>query len=116
MSISLTQVAEEQLALARTARRGRSAYTVYGGSGHVLRQTMLALAAGEMLDDHENPGEATLHVLLGRVRLRSEEETWEGVGDDHVAIPSSRHSLEAREDSVVLLTVVAAGRIGGSGP
>jgi quercetin dioxygenase-like cupin family protein len=31
----------------------------------VLRQTVIALAAGQTLDEHENPGEATLHVLHG---------------------------------------------------
>lgn len=60
---SLTALARQQLNLAQNASSGRSAHTVYGGHEHVLRQTLIALAAGRMLDEHENPGEATVHVL-----------------------------------------------------
>ena len=66
---SLTALAREQLDLARNASSGRSSHTVYGGHEHMLRQTLIALAAGQKLDEHENPGEATVHVLYGRVRL-----------------------------------------------
>jgi quercetin dioxygenase-like cupin family protein len=36
---------------------------VFGGREHVLRQTLIALAAGHQLDEHDSPGEATVHVL-----------------------------------------------------
>ena len=68
-NISLTALAREQLVLAQNAPSGRSAHTVYGGHEHTLRQTLIALAAGRKLDEHENPGEATVYVLQGRVRL-----------------------------------------------
>jgi quercetin dioxygenase-like cupin family protein len=48
---------------------GRSAPSVYGGHEHTLRQTVIAMATGHILDEHENPGEATVQVILGRVRL-----------------------------------------------
>ena len=41
--------------------RGRSAKTVYGGREHLLRQTVIALKAGEKLAEHGNPGEATVY-------------------------------------------------------
>lgn len=104
--ISLTAVARAQLASARTASSGRSAHTVYGGHEHALRQTLIALTAGNGLDEHESPGEATLQVLEGRVRLSNADAGWEGSPGDHIVIPRTRHSLEALEDSVVLLTVV----------
>ena len=75
---SLTALAREQLELARGASSGRSSRTVYGGHEHVLRQTMIALAAGQKLDEHENPGEATVHVLQGRVKLVTNSTAWEG--------------------------------------
>lgn len=103
--ISLTQLADEHLAAARQASSGRSAHTVYGGHERALRQTLVALAAGRALDEHENPGEATLQVLSGRVRLDSPEESAEAAAGDHVVIPPSRHSLTALEDSAVLLSV-----------
>ncbi|PRC55136.1 cupin, partial [Mycobacterium sp. ITM-2017-0098] len=74
---------------------------------HALRQTVLALAEGNRLDDHESPGEATLVVLHGRVQLGTEAHVVEGVIGDFLVIPDEVHNLVAVEDSVVLLTVVA---------
>lgn len=104
--ISLTALAREQLAKAKSGSSGRSAHTVYGGHEHSLRQTLIALTAGSDLDEHESPGEATLHVVQGRVRLTDGQHHWDGSAGDHIVIPRSRHALHAAEDSVVLLTVV----------
>lgn len=102
---SLTALVRTQLQIAGEASSGRSAQTVYGGHEHVLRQTVIALSAGFILDEHENPGEATVYVLKGRVRLVAEEHTWEGSAGDLLIVPQARHSVEAVEDSAVLLTV-----------
>lgn len=102
---NLVALAGEHLAVARAASSGRSAHTLFGGHEHSLRQTIIALTAGQRLDEHESPGDATLQVLSGRVRLRSGDESWEGVPADLLAIPPSRHSLDAIEDSVILLSV-----------
>ncbi|WP_444826168.1 LuxR family transcriptional regulator [Arthrobacter sp. H41] len=75
---SLTTLARHQLDTARTASSGHSAHTVYGGHEHVLRQTMIALRSGSSLSEHENPGEATVHVLQGRVVLAAADDFWEG--------------------------------------
>jgi hypothetical protein len=66
---SLEALARVLMKSAATAPAGRAAETVYGGHEHVLRQTLIALTAGSALSEHENPGEATLQVLGGRVRL-----------------------------------------------
>jgi quercetin dioxygenase-like cupin family protein len=102
---SLTALAREQLELAQRASSGRSAATVYGGHEHTLRQTVIALGAGQVLEEHENPGEATVHVLRGRVRLAAGDTSWEGSAGDLLIVPNSLHSLEALEASAVLLTV-----------
>ena len=102
---SLTALVRHHLETARKAPSGRSAHTVYGGHEHVLRQTLIALRAGSSLDEHENPGEATLQVLRGRVTLVAGETSWNGSPGDLIVIPDSRHSVEAVEDSAVLLTV-----------
>jgi quercetin dioxygenase-like cupin family protein len=102
---SLTALVREHLERAEAASSGRSAHTVYGGHEHVLRQTLIALAAGQQLDEHESPGEATLHVLSGHVRLRAGDASWEGSTGDLLIVPDTRHALEAVETSVVLLTV-----------
>ena len=104
-SISLTTLADEQLAAARQAASGRSAHTIYGGHQHALRQTLLALAAGRSLDEHGSPGEATLQVLVGQVRLATAAQTWEGTTGDYLVVPAERHSLTALGDSAVILTV-----------
>ncbi|HEX2178297.1 MAG TPA: LuxR family transcriptional regulator [Actinomycetota bacterium] len=84
---------------------GRSAHTLYGGRGTVLRHTLIALVAGQSLADHPNPGEATVQVLRGRVRLASQRGSVEGSEGDLLVVPRERHSLEALESSAVLLTV-----------
>lgn len=106
-SVSLNSVVDEQLSLARDAHSGRAAHTVHGGSGHFLRQTVVALTSGSGLAEHDSPGEATLQVLRGRVRLNSGDDSVEGAAGDLLIIPDARHSLDALEDSAVLLTVLA---------
>ena len=76
-----------------------------GGHERVLRQTVIALVQGAALAEHANPAEATVHVLSGRVRLSAGELSWEGRSGDLIVVPDSSHSLEALEDSAVLLTV-----------
>ncbi len=103
---SLTALARQQLELAGTASSGRSASTVYGGHEHLLRQTVIALADGQSLGEHENPGEATVQVLQGRVRLTAGETCWDGSAGDLLIVPDAPHTLQALQDAVVLLTVV----------
>ncbi|MGX7680612.1 LuxR family transcriptional regulator [Jatrophihabitans sp. DSM 45814] len=103
--LSLTALVRQHLTTARAATSGRSAHTIYGGHEHVLRQTIIALTKGSVLDEHENPGEATLQVLHGRVRLSTRDASWDGSTGDHLVVPPDRHGLEAVEDAVVLLTV-----------
>jgi quercetin dioxygenase-like cupin family protein len=103
--ISLDAKARELLAQAADAGGGRAAATVMGGHEKVLRQTVIALAADATLAEHENPGEATVHVLRGRVRLAAGDQSWEGRDGDLLIVPDAPHSLHALEDSAVLLTV-----------
>jgi len=83
--VSLTALAEDQLIVARQAHSGRAARTIHGGHEHALRQTVLALLAGRELAEHDSPGEATLQVLCGHVRLTttspvlSSGSRWRGV-------------------------------------
>ncbi len=103
---SLTTLTDELLVQARAATSGRAAHTVHGGHDHTLRLTVIALAEGHGLADHESPGEATLQVLRGRVRLTAADDDAVGGPGDLMVVPEARHALEALEDSAVLLTVV----------
>lgn len=102
---SLIALARTELESALAAASGRAAKTVYGGHEHHLRQTVISLKAGTGLDEHANPGEATLYVLSGRVRLSSGADSWEGMAGDLLVIPQAPHALTALENSSVLLTV-----------
>ena len=75
---SLKGLAHKLLDFAAAGPAGRSASTVYGGREQVLRQTLIALTAGISLSEHENPGEGTVLVLLGRVRLLAGVASWDG--------------------------------------
>jgi quercetin dioxygenase-like cupin family protein len=103
--LSLEALARQQMKLATTAAGGHTADTVYGGHEKVLRQTMIGMIAGSRLSEHENPGEATALILHGRVRLQAANISWEGARGDLLIMPNGRHSLEALENSAVLLTV-----------
>jgi quercetin dioxygenase-like cupin family protein len=103
--LSLEALARELMESANAAPAGRSARTVYGGHEHVLRQTLMALTAGSSMSEHESPGEATMHVLHGRVRLVADTTQWEGRDGDLLIVPQARHTVHALEDAAVLLTV-----------
>jgi quercetin dioxygenase-like cupin family protein len=107
--VALGALADTHLDAARAASSGRSAHTVVGGHGARLRQSLLALAAGQGLAEHDSPGEATLHVLRGRVELRSPAGAVGAAAGDLLVVPAERHDLLAVEDSVVLLTVAVRG-------
>ncbi|MGK2316929.1 cupin domain-containing protein [Gordonia rhizosphera] len=102
----LPDLVDELLTKARSAHSGRAAHTLYGSKDHHLRQTVIALAAGHSLSDHESPGESSLQVLRGDVTLTATNGQWAGSVGDLVAIPNERHGLTAQSDSAVLLTVV----------
>lgn len=107
--LSLIAQARHELEAARRASSGRSAKTVVGGHERVLRQTVIAMCAGRSTDEYENPGEATIHVLTGRVRVTTEATSWDGTVGDLIVVPRSRSSVQSLEDSVILLTVAKTG-------
>jgi len=89
--LSLDALARELLDRATSASGGRAAQTVIGGHEKVLRQTVIAMAGNAALTEHANPGEASVHVLRGRVLLTAGEQTWEGRDGDLIIVPT-RHT------------------------
>ena len=106
--LSLDAIAREQLERAKDASSGRSSATVFGGHEQVLRQTVVAIREGSSLAEHNSPGDATIIVLSGRVRLSAGSTSWEGRKGDLLVIPPERHSLEALKDTVIVLTTAQA--------
>jgi quercetin dioxygenase-like cupin family protein len=103
--LSLDALARELMERAASAAAGRTAKTVIGGHEKVLRQTVLAMTKDAALTEHANPGEASVYVLRGRVQLAAGEDAWEARDGDLLIVPDAPHSLQALQDSTVLLTV-----------
>jgi quercetin dioxygenase-like cupin family protein len=101
---SLTALADGLLSYALTASNGRGMRSIDGGRQHPHYQTMIALARGQRLDEHDNPGEATVQVLRGRVRVTAGDDTTDGRPGQLLMVPGVRHTVTAMEDAVVLLT------------
>jgi quercetin dioxygenase-like cupin family protein len=106
-SVSLVAVGDEQLAIAKGLSSGRAAQTIFGGQQHFLRQTVIALVGGRETSVHRSPGEATLQVLQGQIKVTAGDDTWQGAIGDFVIVPPGTHSVLAIEDSVMLLSTRA---------
>ncbi|WP_245878815.1 LuxR family transcriptional regulator [Streptosporangium subroseum] len=100
----MTALVRNLLTRAREVDSGRSAATVHGGHDRSLRQTVMALRQGEHMHEHEHPGEVTVHVLHGRVRLVAGPDSWDGLPGDLLVMPERRHRVEAVQDCAFLFT------------
>lgn len=101
--VSLRELGGRLLEQARAAHSGRAGRTVIALPG--LRTTLLALAAGQELAEHQAPGSATIACLAGRATLATGDREWRLREDEAVAIPEQRHRVHADTDTIVLLTV-----------
>lgn len=104
--INLHTLAQTLIDEARSHSSGRQATTFHGSPGGSLSQIVLALVKGRALSEHENPGQATLQVISGRVTISTSAQTYAMDAGDFMVIPLERHDLVAVEDAVVVLTVV----------
>ncbi|MFE7631537.1 cupin [Kocuria sp. NPDC057446] len=99
----LNELALQHLNEARHNGHGRSSQRLLHQK--VLRQTLLALKEGAVLAEHNAPYAGSLQVLHGRIRVSSSVDLVLEAGHLHV-IPAERHSVEALEDAVFILTAV----------
>jgi quercetin dioxygenase-like cupin family protein len=100
----LTALANEHLAKARADHHGRSAHLILHDGP--LRQSVIALAAGTQLHEHNAPPAASLQVLRGHVRLTTGDGGRELRSGEVRTLPRERNGLLALEDSAVLFTAV----------
>lgn len=103
--MSLDALARDLRAKIDGAGRKVTASTVFGGHEKTLRQTLVVIAAGGEMAEHESPGDSTVQVLSGRITLDTASDSWQGRAGDLIIIPDARHSVTAQEDSAFLLTV-----------
>jgi hypothetical protein len=102
---SLTALADGLLKHALNASDGRCIRTIDGGRPNLPCQSVIALAAGQRLDEHDDPGGATVQVLRGRLRVTAGDDTTDGSAGQLLIVPGAGHTLTALEDSVLLLTI-----------
>lgn len=101
----LPDVADDLLRTARGSPSGRAAHSLTPGAHLPLTQTVLALRAGEAMQEHTAPGPATIQVLAGDVTLRAAGGELALTTGDWSTIPVELHSVVASSDAVMLLTV-----------
>lgn len=104
-AIGLNELAEQLLALARAEPGGRVARTVHGDCNMSLRQMVVAWAGGRHAADYQAGGDATVQVIRGRLRITVAGVPTVLKSGDLVDVPPQPHSVEALEDSVLLVTV-----------
>src|SRR4028119_2477310 len=83
----LDELATELLAEATSSSAHRAARTLIAGQAP-LRQTVVPLAAGAEMSEHENPGYATVQILTGNARLVAGSGTWELPAGWHLVVPT----------------------------
>lgn len=105
--LDLRLAADALLDEAHTLASGRSARTLTPGAGAALKQSLLALTAGERLQDHVAPGPTTLHLVTGTAVLTDDQHAVELTAGTWTPCPVGTHALEAVTDTVVLITVVS---------
>ena len=101
--VVLADLADDLIADLPQHEAGRSARTVVTGTS--MRATLIALAQGHELAEHDAPATATLQVVRGRIRLRAGEREWPVEAGQLIPIPPQRHSVQADTDAAFLLTV-----------
>lgn len=104
--LDLDAAVDDLLATAAEQSAGRAARTLTPGTGSRLKQTLVALRRGRVLDDHVAPGQATLQLLRGDATLSWEGGSWQLPTGCWVTIPSELHQLEATSDTAALITTV----------
>lgn len=103
--VALTDVMTKAIDLARRAANGRHAELLLHDGP--LRQALIGLREGARLSEHNSPPAASIQVMHGSLRVTGQEPVVLQSGQ-LAALTHFRHSVEALEDSVFLLTTVTS--------
>lgn len=95
----------EQLRTEPAYAAGRNAITLRKAPDD-MQIVLIAQQAGNVLDDHRAAGPITVHILRGRVRFATPDQSVNLSSGMMLALDGGIvHSVEALEDSVSLLTL-----------
>jgi quercetin dioxygenase-like cupin family protein len=101
-----TQVAAER----ERHHADHTAYTLRNAAD--LRQVLLSFGPGGRLPDHHADGGVAIQVLAGEVAVEVGDAVYVlGSGDLLDLAPGLLHSLQARRESTVLLTIAPVGTV-----
>lgn len=90
-------------------REGRRNAITLGKVGG-LSVVLLAMKAGDRLEEHSAPGPISLAVREGRIRFTAEGEAFEAGPETVLTCDAGvRHEVEALRDAVCLLNVASGG-------
>lgn len=104
LQVFALEQAHEQLRAEPAYEAGRNAITLRKAPG--MQVVLLAQRAGNVLAEHQAAGPISLHVLSGRLRFATVDQTVELSAGTLLALDGGvAHSVEALEDSVALLTL-----------
>jgi quercetin dioxygenase-like cupin family protein len=104
MLLDLGEVVSELHTESEPGQTRRAVTLVKQGGMSVV---LMHLHAGGTLQEHSTPGAATVQILDGHVRMQIGDESIEAASGRLVAFNSRvAHSVEAVEDSTLLLTLV----------
>jgi quercetin dioxygenase-like cupin family protein len=85
---------------------GRSAATLIKEQG--VSVVLMAMARGNRVAEHQAPGVVTIQVLRGRVAIAHGDNRVDAAAGALVTFsPNVKHSLDALDDSTILITVVS---------
>lgn len=86
----------------------RNAITLRKGGD--LSVVLLAMKAGDRLEEHSAPGPIALMIREGRIRFMAEDETVEAGPETMLTCDAGvRHTVEALSDAVCLLNIASGG-------
>ena len=103
--VALTDAMTKAIDHAREAPNGRHAeLLIHDGP---LRQTVIALAEGSILPEHNSPPAASIQVMRGSLRVTGQDPVVLQAGQLD-ELTHFRHAVEALEDTVFLLTTVTS--------
>ena len=100
----LTQIAADQLNVAKTSSDGLSLQLLVGDEKGAIQQTVVALTEGHGVGARESTEHTTMQVLSGAVRVRTSEGQEQAVEGELMEMPTDPHVISAQKDSAVLLT------------